>query len=374
MATRRHQADSMIKALIFSPDPRRLGGVANYLNVLKAHFTPNIVIDHFQVGQRIGLSGRIVRILFPLLDNIRLVQTWRRNAYDVVHLNPSLNARGLLRDGFFMLTLTTVLQCKKTIVFFHGWSTETEQVIRNSRFLRGIFRSIFGRAKRILVLATQFKHALISMGFDQSKIEVVTTMFNGTLFDGVTKREGGSGKTVLFLSRFIKEKGVFELLEAFDRIHARHPDLRLVLAGDGPERMAAEQWVKNQNLERCVAFTGYLRGADKARILNDSDIFILPSHEEGCPVSLLEAMAAGLAVIVTPVGGIPDIIEDGANGILLRSSDPAEIAAAIQKLIKDQVFCKQAQSRNRHQAWERYEAGVVTKEIEDIYSEVVKNG
>jgi glycosyltransferase involved in cell wall biosynthesis len=152
----------------------------------------------------------------------------------------------------------------------------------------------------------------------------------------------------------------------------RDLDIELVIAGDGPEFRAVEEWILEHNLSDRVMLAGYLRGRDKAQALVDADVFVFPSfYGEGCPVSLLEAMAAGLAVITTAVGGIPDIFVDGVNGIILRSGDRISIANAMQQLIMDERLLNQIRARNKQQAWERYEATTVTRTIEDIYKNLV---
>ena len=118
-----------------------------------------------------------------------------------------------------------------------------------------------------------------------------------------------------------------------------------------------------RNIQDKVSFPGYLVGNEKVENLLASDVFVFPSFSEGCPVALLEAMGAGLPVITTPVGGIPDIFIDGKNGVLLKSVEPEDIAEAIERLLSNEELCRVTGEHNRREAWEKYEARIVCKKI-----------
>ena len=320
------------------------------------------------IGDRIERRTHQRRYLQPLADAWRLFRTVRRGHYDVVHINPSLNTNSLLRDGLFMLFLRITGQC--VLVFFHGWDEVLSERIHTSGLRCWLMRATFGTAARLLVLADGFREQLVEMGIEREKIFTITTMFDGAQLKAVRESHGESGRTVLFLSRFVREKGIFELLDAFTRVAGKFPDARMIMAGDGPVCKELEQAINEAGLAEQVELPGYLRGDDKARVLMAADIFVLPTYYgEGCPVSMLEAMAAGLAVISTPVGGIPDILRDGENGTLLPSADPDLIYKALYRLMSSPALLATIANTNREVAWRCYEASVVTAELENHYRE-----
>lgn len=360
--------------LILSPEASWLGGVVNFVSSMKKNFSDEIRPFDFQVGDRRGRRWAIAKYFQPFKDAFNLFFELGKASFDVIHVNPSFNYRSLFRDGLFMLVLS-LRGRRNTLVLFHGWDIALAERIISCPVRKAFMRLTFGRAARVLVLAGLFKSQLVRMGLSEDRIEVVSTMFDGGIFNGLTDTRPAPGKTVLFLARFIREKGIFELLEAFGKIRARHPEARLVLAGDGPEHEAVRERVRSLGLEDSVFLPGYLRDKDKARALVEADVFALPSsYGEGCPVSLLEAMAAGLAVVATRAGGIPDIVEDPQNGILIDQPAPESIEKALERFFSDPEFLKNVRETNREQAWEKYEAGVVTKRIEALYSEVVSHG
>jgi glycosyltransferase involved in cell wall biosynthesis len=151
---------------------------------------------------------------------------------------------------------------------------------------------------------------------------------------GTTPR-GAPGKRLVFVGRLAAVKGVPVLLEAFAKVLAAHPDARLTLVGDGPERPKIEARAGELGLGETVRFAGYLSQDEVTEELARSDLFVLPSFAEGVPVVLMEAMASRLAVVATRIAGIPELVEDGVAGRLVPPGDADALAAAISGLLAD---------------------------------------
>jgi glycosyltransferase involved in cell wall biosynthesis len=356
-----------MKAMILYRDPQWVGGVVSFVEALRSHFNDTWDSEQYQIGLRFGSKSRFASLLVPLRDAFGLLGAINRSRPDVVHVNPSLNLASVLRDGLFMLILRAMGR-RSVVVFWHGWEDGLARRLGGNCFLRQIFRAAFGYAGHTVVLANRFRNELVSMGFPPVRVSVESTMFDGSIFNGITRR-AHDGITLLFLSRMVPEKGVFELVEAFARVKSKYPAARLVMAGDGPARNALVARVMALSVSD-VSFPGYLRGADTAQALLDADVFVLPSYTEGCPVSLLEAMAAGLPCITNSVGGIPDIFQDGANGVLLDGVSVDTVTYALVRLLGDPEQLARIAEHNRKEAWEKYEASVVTRRIESLYQKV----
>jgi glycosyltransferase involved in cell wall biosynthesis len=142
---------------------------------------------------------------------------------------------------------------------------------------------------------------------------------------------------LLHIGRLSSEKGVADLLEAVRILKNKHgPWCQLTVAGSGPEENRLKEYVKALGIDENVRFVGYVKeDAELVRLYQNSDVFILPSYTEGVPKVILEAMANGLPVVSTAVGGIPEIVQDGVNGLLVPPRDPEGIYAAIHRLLKD---------------------------------------
>ncbi len=365
-------SDSKLKVLIFSPHPGVGGGVVNFTQILRRHLSNDIDADRFVVGQRPGRLGRVFRGIVPLYDAIRLAILLIARHHDVYHINPTFDPRSVLRDGLFLIVLGA-LRRKNILVFIHGWDDEYYNRLAIRPIWRSLFRHSYRRAAQVLVLASSFARKLEILGLAADRIQVATTMFDGDLTRGTSRRRTDQEVWILFLARFVAGKGIYELLDAFKAINQWHSESVLIMAGDGPERQAARDWCRTHNLADSVRFPGYVGGSEKAQLLLDADIFALPSLAEGCPVSLLEAMGAGLPVIVTPVGGIPDIVRDGVNGIVIKASDSSEIAGALRRLIEATELRAKMGQHNREEAWRKYEAQRVAAGIEIFYRQLALN-
>jgi glycosyltransferase involved in cell wall biosynthesis len=140
---------------------------------------------------------------------------------------------------------------------------------------------------------------------------------------------------VLFVGWLESKKGVGELIEAFGRVVGEGHDAVLDLVGDGHFRSAADQMIREAGLSNRITLHGWLRAAELERLYRGSDVFALPSHSEGFPNALVEALASGLACLVTSVGNVPDYITSGINGILVPPRDVETLADALAALLGD---------------------------------------
>jgi glycosyltransferase involved in cell wall biosynthesis len=135
------------------------------------------------------------------------------------------------------------------------------------------------------------------------------------------------------VGNFTAKKDHPTLLRAFAHLAVDHPDAVLVLVGTGPDEEAARRLGDELGLGARIRFLGS-RG-DVPALLPGLDVFVLSSRYEGLPIALLEAMAAGVACVATAVGGIPEVIEHAASGLLVPPADPSALAAALAKVLED---------------------------------------
>jgi len=343
------------------------GGVANYYVVLRRHLGDGI--RYFEIGARSGEATLGAAIGRFVSDFWRLHRELASHEYDLVHVNPSLGVKSVIRDGLFVLLAKW--HRRKVLVFFRGWAPVCEDNIR--RHFLGLFRSVFGRADAFVVLGNEFREKLREMGF-VSPIFVQTTLVDDQLLldcpeQEVSQKSIPGRVRILFLSRLDKEKGLPESINAYRVLRERRPDIELIIAGEGPEKRAAEQLVAEKNIEG-VRFVGYVEGDAKRSVYLAADIFIFPSYHEGMPNAVLEAMAFGLPIITSPVGGLRDFFENNRMGLMTASRDPAVIADLLGRLVEDSSLREAMGKFNRRYATERFAAPVVASKLMGIYEQV----
>jgi len=175
--------------------------------------------------------------------------------------------------------------------------------------------------------------------------------------------------TLLFVGRLIKDKGIFELLEAMTEI-LKHVDCHLLIAGDGNEKEEIIRRIKNFKLENSMSLLGYLDATKLHEVYLKSTILIHPSYREGFPTAIIEAMSFGLPIITTPVGGIPDHLQNGVNALFIKPKDPEAVANAVVRLLNDPKLCLEMQCANLDKVKEFLPENVAHTYVE-IFSELL---
>jgi glycosyltransferase involved in cell wall biosynthesis len=206
-----------------------------------------------------------------------------------------------------------------------------------SPLVRVAVRCAFGGARMILCQGQEWhRFAVGMMGFAPEAAPVIPnwTASPELLEVGRARALRTSVPRLLFVGWLDRAKGVAELLEACRELAATHR-FTLSLAGEGNMSQAAHQFVAAHHLEGIVRFCGWLSPEQMRQEYAEADVFVLPSWSEGLPVALVEAMAAALAIVVTPVGNVPDAVEDGTSALLVPPRDPAALRAALERLLAD---------------------------------------
>lgn len=344
-----------MKILINTPDTSLLGGVANHYKGLQSHWTQDVKYNF--VGGRKGIPGPIILVF----DYIKFFFRCLFGNYDVVLLNPSLGKTAIKRDALF-LKIAKWFKIK-TVVFFHGWSADVvDELNKNSSG----FSETFNRADKIIVLAKSFKEDLFNWGITKP-IYLSTTKVNDDLLKDFRIENKKESSAILFLTRIETYKGIFTTLEAFKIVELKFPSATLTIAGDGTQLEQAKKFVQENNLKN-VQFLGNISGEILSKTFSNSAIYILPSHGEGMPTSVLEAMAFGLPIISRPVGGLVDFFEEDKMGYLIESLDPNEYADKIVQLLENNQKIKEIGNYNHVYAKKHFMASKVALEIQKILS------
>lgn len=171
------------------------------------------------------------------------------------------------------------------------------------------------------------------------------------------------------VGRFVEPKGYTYLLDALAKIQTQISDTKALLVGDGVLRQPMEDKARELGLSDTVVFTGTRR--DVPGILALLDVFVMSSLWEGLPIALLEAMAAGLPVVATSVGGTPEVVVDGVTGLLVPPRDPDALAEAILTLLRDPGLRQRMGQAGRERVREQFSVEKMVKEIEGLYQRLL---
>ena len=171
---------------------------------------------------------------------------------------------------------------------------------------------------------------------------------------------------LLFLGMVSNRKGVHDLIKAFAAVVKNVPQFYLHIAGDGDVGLAKE-YAHELGLDSYIEFLGWVGNTEKNKLLNDADIFVLPSYNEGLPVSILEAMSFGIPVISTKVGGIPELIEDEVSGFLIKPGDIHALQNRLEQLASDLGMRNRIGSAGKEIIKQRFSKDIVLPKLELLY-------
>ncbi len=359
------------KILLLVPAPTARGGITNYYYSLKAHL-PNEVEFLIRGARnwpyRSNPLREFTRLIYDIAFFILRVMSFQ---FSLVQTSTSLGMMSVFRDGVF-LKLGSLFGLK-TIVFFRGWNPEIEKGI--SGWKLRMFRFFFFSVDHVIVLSSLVESKLREWGYNGS-LSKETTLVDDTYISKFTmehfvRKESDPIESILFLGRIEMSKGVFELLEAFKILRIKHPNVSLTFAGDGRDDEKLKAIVRDCELHN-VHFSGFVENEEKSNVLLKADIYAFPSYTEGMPNSVLEAMAYGLPVYTRPVGGIPDIFQNGENGILESSLEPTIIAKHLIWMIEHPKEMSQMSRLNYLKAKENFWSSTVAERMMKIYEEVLR--
>lgn len=258
-------------------------------------------------------------------------ELWR-DRVDVVHIH--LAERGsTVRKS--ILALMAFAFRKPVIIHTHGCEFHLFYLTLPNPIKRAI-AWLLQRSTYTIVLSESWKEFYVThcgLKPEQTVVLLNPVAMPEHLLD---RGEGDRQIDFIFLGKITPRKGIFEMLQAFAKLPSEQREkVNLILAGTG-EIERARELAQELNIESQVSFPGWINGEQRNELLAKGDVFLLPSYNEGLPMALLEGMSWGLAPIVTPVGGIPEVVEDGETGLVVNPGDIEGLAQAMQKTIENE--------------------------------------
>jgi glycosyltransferase involved in cell wall biosynthesis len=302
------------------------------------------------------------RGIFQLL---RLTWFLLKHPFDVVQTH-DLYSTLLGVPAAWLARVPVILSCRRDLSHW-WWYTPHRR-----RFLR----HIQNRSSYVIANSQAVRDFLVEKdGFDPGLIRVIRNGVDLERFTNVHRDPqelfphlSPESKLIAVVANMhFETKGHTDLLHAATVVSREFRTVKFLLIGDGAERARLEVMTAELGLRETVLFLG--RRNDVPSLLACCDLFVLPSSAEGLPNSVLEAMAAGLPVVATRVGGIPEIIDDGANGLLVAPRDPQSLAAAILQLLGNEEVAKRLARSARDRACGQFGFDRLLSELDSLYSE-----
>jgi glycosyltransferase involved in cell wall biosynthesis len=306
------------------------------------------------------LLGQLVKRRLSAAYAWRLRRLIRRERFDVVHAHVFASAAA---------AATATLGTGVPLVI-----TEHTEASWQGPSARWISRFIYSRAERIIAVSTPIRRRLIERdGVPTSIITVVPNAVPPAPEDdhqSLRPAELPGRPVVGVIARLQPEKGVATFLEAASRVAPLLPETSFVIAGDGPLRRELEGLAEDLGLDGRVCFLGFR--PDSPALMRSLEVLVVPSLTEGSPLVTLEALAAGVPVIASAVGGIPDQIRHDREGVLVSPGDAAALGEALLDLLRDSNRARNLGEAGRRRAAVEFDHGNMVARIEEVYRSVLR--
>lgn len=350
--------------LTIATDVNGMGGISTVLSIYKSvgfFYRHNIKLIETHSGLRkFGIFSFVLLYLSALLKIIYYQQFYK---VEIAHVH--MASRGSYLRKSLIIRWLKFFKIK-VILHLHGAEFRDFYAQECSQKKQQHIRDTFIMSDAVIVLSSQW----ISWAQETfSRTEHIRVVYNAVPVLELERTDVQSG-LIAFFGRISQRKGVSDLIQAMSLVIKKCPNARLKLAGDGDIAVYKEQ-VEKLDMQEYIEFLGWVSGKEKENLLSISDVYCLPSYNEGFPMGVIEAMSAGIPVVSSFAGGIPDAITHNKEGLLVEAGDINGVAEALINIIENrelnEEFAKAAKSKFK----ENFSTEVIIPQLDKIYSELL---
>lgn len=342
-------------------DPPAGGGLLK--QKLEENNIPVIPIPHLQ---------RDTSLLKELLSFFSLIKIFKNERPNIIHLNSS-KAGGLGAVAALISKLWTKDIGSQTIFTVHGWAfNEARNFSQKIAIYLSQWITSFLCDRTIVLSRHDYRQALSMPLIKREKFAIIPLGIPERDLKDLPKpkaeKELNLSQTeklrVGTIAEFTKNKGLDFLLDAIKKLEPEK--FELVIVGDGEEKERIDKRIEEENLKEKVTTCGFVPHA--AKYIKAFDIFVLSSLKEGLPYTILEAMNAGVPVVASSVGGIPDLIEHEKSGLLAIPANPGSFAEALEKIATNKKLHRQFSRESKKRAIEKFSFSTMLSRTIDLYN------
>lgn len=347
----------MNSVLFIGPDHRNhRGGIGAVLDVYSKHVTPFKFIPTYVTKsfakQFIVYVSAVFKLIWVCITDREI---------KILHIHHA--SRGSFMRKVVLVGIGKIFG-KKIILHIHGGGFHN--FYKRSKLMKPVIRWALESADAVVCLSEMWKN-YYSSTFKLKRLVIINNVIETPL---IKEHVQNGTLNLLFLGHITEKKGVFDLLKvlASNRDQFQHK-VKVTFGGIGEvERLEKE--ISDNQFNGDVKFAGWVNGHKKAELLNDCDVYVLPSYFEALPISILEAMSYGKPVISTEIGGIPEIVKPGVNGWLFKPGDQQALGSIISEAMTDKARLKQY-GNNSLSISKSYTPESVFQSLNDLYQQVL---
>lgn len=341
-------------------DRKVKGGIAAVLN---GYFGSELEKDfEIKYVESYKDGNKFSKLIKAIIGYIHFLKVLIIEKPELVHIHSSFGPSFYRKMPFILMASWA----KKSIInHCHGADFETFYLKANDR-KKKLIKKIYNKCSLFIALSDEWKKNL-SLIVPLEKIQVVENYSLMNENAAMEKMNRKSNNQILFLGQICQRKGCFDIPTVVGKVVKIFPEVKFILAGSG-EIKQLKKLLKEKGLEKNVIFPGWVRDEEKDKLLRESDVFFLPSYNEGMPMAILDAMGYGLPIVTTNVGGIPKLVVDGRNGYTCNPGDVNGFAEKLITLLKNEQHLKNLGTESFHFVKRQYSLETHIHKVKEIYN------
>ncbi|MEP7211732.1 MAG: glycosyltransferase family 4 protein [Acidobacteriota bacterium] len=352
-----------MKVLITAPsldEDENVSGISTLVRELVKKHSADYV--HFEAGRKDGEPSDAGWMARQFALPFRFLAKLRFERPDIVHLNTAFIPLAIVRDA--ALAGAARILNVPVLLHIHGGPFVMDEI--KNPAIEAAARGLLKMSSAVVVFSKRESDSLAKR-FPGTKIHVLP---NAVPLDDVIDAERGTGeKTFIFFGRLHESKGIRHIVDACRELKAQGFSFKFVCYGAGSEKEFFTSSMTKMLGDR-FSYRGVAKGVAKWKALSEADIFFLPSRDEGLPLALLEAMAAGCVPVMSESGAVADVIDDGRNGFLIEAGNTTQTVGRLKNLISESVLGWNTLRKNaRETVRERFDFADYVAKLNKIYKE-----
>ena len=357
--------DRLPTIFLLGPDVGAASGVSTHLvQMFSSSLAADFHLIHFQTGSE-GRQENPWGKLWRAIDSpVQLVTATARHRPRIMHINSTPEPKAFWRDAVYLVLAKSM--GRHTVLEMHGSHLPGTYAGR-SRARQAAIRRILRLADRIVLVS---EADFVAYQNYDPHLAIVVIPNAVEVPAGTPPRKPVSDDAplkLIYIGRLVRTKGIFEAVEAVRLLQARNIHVRLDIVGAGPDSKELRRSILDAGVQDCVHILGPRHGADKERVLEESDVLVFPTYREGLPYVLLESMAAGTVPVTCSVGGIPDVLSRWECGITVPPRDPSAVAEAVHTLHRDRDMARALSEAAHRLVVEHYHVSRMASDFRRLY-------
>ena len=337
------------------------GGIGAVIEIYNKYFEEFKFIPSYRAGNPLLRLYIFIISIFRVCSKLITDKKIR-----IVHIHGA--SFGSFYRKYLIFIIVKFIFRKKVIYHIHGGGFK-EFYEKSYFFSRYLIRNFIEKSDSVICLSVSW-FEFYRQNFKTKNLVILSNIINYPF--KAARNSADTRITFLFLGLIGKDKGIFDLLNVIGKNKDKYDSrIKLLIGGNGEVKRLNNLIIKYQ-LGETVEFMGWVSKEAKVSAFNNSDIYILPSYNEGMPVSILEAMSYGLAIISSNVGGIPEIVKNKVNGVLIEPGNLEQIERSIDFFIDNPSFVKEYGTISEKLV-QKYLPDSVFGQLQEIYRNVLNN-